>query len=292
MLKTKQDDEWWLITQPAHAELAGQMAAHWGNDTFASPGHFATSTHPGRLKQEVLLAIAEHDNGWWEWEADPVRSPDNALPQGLAEVVANPEQGMERWRKGIPRLAANHPYASLLISDHASWLYTAQFDPQHSQEFTHPLQAQRSLYPPDQRKRAEGFVSEVRATQVTLTQRLKQDPFWRSALDAEHRWPHARLLQILDALSLGLCSAMLTPADGVARGLGQDPFLFHHVPRRTWESRGPLKITPADPGCIVLTPYPFDEAPLTVTVPAKVVATGAAWRRAPWTLLSFTFLPA
>ena len=98
MLKTKQDDEWWLITQPAHAELAGQMAAHWGNDTFASPGHFATSTHPDRLKQEVLLAIAEHDNGWWEWEADPALSPDNALPQGLAEVVANPEHGMERWR--------------------------------------------------------------------------------------------------------------------------------------------------------------------------------------------------
>ena len=203
MLKTKQDDEWWLITQPAHAELAGQMAAHWGNDTFASPGHFATSTHPDRLKQEVLLAIAEHDNGWWEWEADPVLSPDNALPQGLAEVVANPEHGMERWRKGIPRLPANHPYASLLISDHASWLYTAQFDPQHSQEFTHPLQAQRSLYPPDQRKRAEGFVSEMRATQATLTQRLKQDSFWRSALDAKHRWPPARLLQILDALSLG-----------------------------------------------------------------------------------------
>ena len=38
MLKTKRGQKVWLITQPAHAELAGQMAAHWGNEEFAAPG--------------------------------------------------------------------------------------------------------------------------------------------------------------------------------------------------------------------------------------------------------------
>ena len=39
MLKTKRGPQVWLITQPAHAELAGQMAVHWVNEEFAVPGH-------------------------------------------------------------------------------------------------------------------------------------------------------------------------------------------------------------------------------------------------------------
>ena len=34
MLKTDRGQKVWLITQPAHAELAGQMASHWGNQEF------------------------------------------------------------------------------------------------------------------------------------------------------------------------------------------------------------------------------------------------------------------
>ena len=39
MLKTKRGPQVWLITQPAHAELAGQMAVHWVNEEFAVPGY-------------------------------------------------------------------------------------------------------------------------------------------------------------------------------------------------------------------------------------------------------------
>ncbi len=69
MLKTKRGSQVWLITQPAHAELSGQLAAHWGNEEFAAPGHFAASADSERVRREVVLAVAEHDNGWWEWEA-------------------------------------------------------------------------------------------------------------------------------------------------------------------------------------------------------------------------------
>ena len=58
MLKTKRGSQVWLITQPAHAELAGMMAAHWGNEEFARPGHFAPSPDAERLRQEVVLAEA------------------------------------------------------------------------------------------------------------------------------------------------------------------------------------------------------------------------------------------
>ena len=146
MLKTKRGAQVWLITQPAHAELAGKMAAHWGNEEFAVPGHFAASADPERLRREVVLAVAEHDNGWWEWEADPPLSAEDGLPQSLGEVLENPVAGMERWRLGVPRLADRHPYASLLIGDHAYWLYALQFTPDPPPEFTHHLQLGRALY--------------------------------------------------------------------------------------------------------------------------------------------------
>jgi hypothetical protein len=64
-------------------------------------------------------------------------------------VLADPVAGMQRWRKGIPRHGEDHPYASLLIRDHAYWLYAAQFVEGASPEFTHALQRHRKRYPQD-----------------------------------------------------------------------------------------------------------------------------------------------
>ena len=133
------------------------MVAHWGNEEFAVPGHFAASADPERLRREVVLAVAEHDNGWWEWEADPPLSAEDGLPRGLGEVLGNPEAGMERWRLGILRLAERHPYASLLIGDHAYRLYEAQFNPNHPPEFTHHLSLGRAFYPKEQEEEARRF---------------------------------------------------------------------------------------------------------------------------------------
>ena len=56
----------WLVSQPDHAELSGLLAANWGNDEFARPGQFASANDPEQLRAETVLAIAQHDNGWWE----------------------------------------------------------------------------------------------------------------------------------------------------------------------------------------------------------------------------------
>ena len=66
-----------------------------------------------------MLAIAEHDNGWWEWEAIPERGDLDDLPLDLADVPKNQQDGMHRWRLRIPRFSEEHPYVSLLISFHA-----------------------------------------------------------------------------------------------------------------------------------------------------------------------------
>ncbi len=291
MLKTKRGSEVWLITQPAHAELAGTMAAHWGNEEFTRPGNFAASGDSERLRREVVLAVAEHDNGWWEWEADPPLSAEDGLPQGLAEVVADPVAGMERWRLGIPRLAEQHPYASLLISDHAYWLYAVQFDTDPPPEFTHQLQrGRRSLYSKELEPEARRFLADVREMQGAFERRLEEDSFWRAALEPEQRNPHTRLLQTLDAFSLAMCAAAIAPLEGEAKGLGEDHVVFEDVPRRSWEDRVSIELKPAGDGQIVIEPYPFDEAPLTISVAARVAEPNTSWRQAPRVLKDFTYL--
>jgi hypothetical protein len=289
MLKARKGSEVWLITQPAHAELAGTMAAHWGNSEFARPGHYAHSPDPERLRREVVLAVSEHDNGWWEWEADPATAQDG-LPAGLSEVLADPVAGMQRWRIGIPRLGGEHPYASLLISDHAYWLYAAQFVESTSPEFRHALQRGRRRYPPELFEEAVQFLADLKRMQEDLTERAAKDAVWRGAIMPEHRFPHARLLQTLDALSLALCSDVLPPdEDGAARGLGQDNVSLCDVPRMSWEDRVSVRIEPAGEGRILIEPYPFDIEPFAVSIPVRIVTTQRWWREAPSRIKTFTF---
>lgn len=286
MLKTRQGSTTWLVDQPAHGALAGLLAAHWGNASFAPPGGFTGGSVDQHLRRETIMAIASHDNGWWEWEASPAEGEDG-LPQGLEEVLGHPLQGMRRWHLGVGRLAPDHPYASLLISDHAAWLYAAQFEDGFPQELVHPIQGKKSTYPPDMRALAEDFVREMREVQLGLEERLSQDAWGRSAL--KQRLPHSRLLQILDALSLALCSALLGP-----QGLGRDPLTFADVPRSSWDDRVEMKLTPLGEGRLALDPYPFSphSAPLEVTVTARQVKPGQWWRQVPPELLRFRLEPA
>jgi len=235
-----------------------------------------------------VLAVTEHDNGWWEWEADPALSEADGLPQGLAEVLKDPVAGMERWRLGIPRLSARHPYASLLIGDHAYWLYAAQFEADPPAEFTHELQRARSTYPKELAAQARRFLADVRDMQEGFRRQMDGDPFWRAALEPEHRNPHARLLQTLDAFSLALCSDVIPPVEGKAKGLGEDHVVFHEVPRRSWADRVSIEVKPLGAGRIGIDPYPFDAAPLTLSVPARVVDAHAWWRQAPIVVKQFT----
>lgn len=282
MLKTTDGGATWLIDQPSHGALAGLLAAHWGNGEFAAPGGFDESPHADWLRREVIVAIGAHDNGWWEWEADPQESPDG-LPMGLGEVLGHPREGMQRWHLGVARLAETHPFAALLIGDHAAWLYAAQFEEGFPEERTHPIQRGRSTYPENLRQQASEFLDELGQLQRRLEQRLSSSEQGRAAL--RQRWPSSRLLQILDAFSLALCSAVLGPL-----GLGRDELEFAHVPRRDWNDRVSLRLQPLGKGRVQVSPFPF-QAAFRCTVPARRVAAGQWWRQVAPELLEYELCP-
>jgi Protein of unknown function (DUF3891) len=272
MFKTIHDGNLWLVNQPDHGRIAGYFAAHWGNAQFVQPGNYGPSPDPARLRAETIFAVAEHDNGWWEWEANPDLSASDGFPMGLAEVLKDPQAGMDRWRRGLNRFHES-PYANLLISHHAYWLYAARVLTHPDPAFTHPLfwkGSPEKLYPGDQAGPLK-FIAELEQLQLSWTATLEANPSSRDWIRSENLLPHVRLLQLCDGLSLALTSALIPARSGQAIGLGQDAFELHDVPRKGWSDRISIQATPLGVGQMMLDPYPFDLDPLPVHIPARII---------------------
>ena len=306
MLKARVHNETWLVQQPHHAQVSGFLAAHWGGPNgFVRPGFEPGATNPAKWRDEIILGIAEHDNGWWETEAMPLFSPVDGLPVGVGEAAPPTREnemsawhsgGFDRWLVGINRLATHHPYAALITSMHAYWLYAVAFDDLHAGDIEHrrhfvfgPPDIARGLISDECKARA--FISELGDTQTRLIARLARDKVFTRAIEPRHLDTHARLLQLFDAMSLYLALNDL------------DDHELPHVPRAGWSDRVTMRWTRVDERTIGLDPFPFDTSELIVRMPARVVADEtsieaadtaplARFHAAPMTSLRFRFIPA
>lgn len=274
MLKTIQDGKLWMITQPDHSQIAGFIAAHWGNSLFACPGYFSAASvkDPERLRAEAILAIAEHDNGWWEWEAIPDLSAFDGFPAGLGEVLQSQQAGMDRWRSGLARFQ-NRPMVNLLISSHAYWLYAARAVQNPEPAFNHPLfwkGAPEKLHL-GSNEAPLAFMAELQKMQLGWIEELRADPEAASWIETASLAPLQRLIQLCDGISLALCSALIPAKAGASKGLGEDLYELHEVPRGSWSDRCTITVTPRGDRRIELDPYPLDIDPLPVMIPARIV---------------------
>ncbi len=276
MFKAHVDNEIWLVQQPHHAQLSGFLAAHWGGrNGFARAGHYPGSADPDRWQDEVVLGIAEHDNGWWETEAMPQISERDGLPVGIGEAASPTAAneftpwrtgGFERWLNGIQRIAGPHPYGALLISLHAYWLYAVAFDDlrpgdiDHRRHFVFGAPDVAAGLVGDEAK-TRAFLEEQAELQAELKERLSQDPVMARAIEPEHLNPHFRLLQLMDSMSLYLALNDL--------GAHELP----GVPRGGWNDRCTITWSRRDARTIELDPYPFDVDGLRVSMPTRVVPT-------------------
>jgi len=270
------------------------MASHWGNKEFTKLGFYDNCSEPDKLAAETIFGIAEHDNGWWEWEASPSSSESDKLPLGLAEVLQNPTEATQRWRIGTTRFEDSHPYASLLINFHAYRLYNVAHEDESS---IHPLFGDTKSISIADSPQATSLIETLRNQQERLKQRLDSLGGWhKDAIRPEILLPNTRMTQIMDALSLALCSDFIPPVSGKAKGLGRDEIELNHIPRKNWDDKVKLHITPKDNDILVCDPYPFDKnnlvVPIVVTeignIGQKEVSIMDVYRT-PKKIVSFTF---
>jgi hypothetical protein len=101
-------DDLHLITQPDHAHLAADIIQH----------AVALAARPRR--DAILLAVAEHDNGWAEEDAAPIVIPATGR---VADFVNVPLAVRHRvWPRAIRRLE-QHPWTAALVAEHAVVVY-------------------------------------------------------------------------------------------------------------------------------------------------------------------------
>jgi Protein of unknown function (DUF3891) len=100
-----------FITQPDHAIVAADLADRCeGLD-----GH--------ARREDIRLAVREHDNGWRELDEDLVF--DSETGRAL-DFITTPEPLKQSvWPLGIDRLARQSAYAAALVAAHALFVYSA-----------------------------------------------------------------------------------------------------------------------------------------------------------------------
>jgi hypothetical protein len=106
-----------LITQPDHARLSADLIA-------------AVHTEPAlrtAVRDTILLATREHDNGWAEVDAEATIEP-TGRPRDFMSGPAGVRQ--ELWTRGVTRVAQMDPRAGALVAHHALTVYAyRQGDP-------------------------------------------------------------------------------------------------------------------------------------------------------------------
>jgi hypothetical protein len=115
-----------LVPQPAHAVLAGEIAA----------GLVAASF--GELPPEIVRAIQMHDTGWASSDAQQIQRLRSGGPQAgqavpVSFVAVSPAEATEAWTASIDSVEGLTKTGAILVSRHFSLL--AQHDQAHHQRF-------------------------------------------------------------------------------------------------------------------------------------------------------------
>jgi len=243
MIRIAQNDHWWLIRHIDHARLAGNFASHWGNPKFTRPEPFAA----------ILEGISRHDDAWAVPDASPNLTPAGE-PAGFSKDLVGSYSAFENIDlasyldvrgAATEAVAADHPYAAVLVSMHTVNLLTEQAD--------------LSSLSADDREMHRRFVERQRERQQELIELARRDAKLAPFTGAEELNIAFRLLQACDSLSLVICSRFPSAIN------------LRHAHPTTAGSDETILCTPLGNDRFKLDPYPFDIPSLTVEVPYREI---------------------
>ncbi len=239
-----------LVAHQEHARLAGRFAEHWGNAFFPPPA-------PADLLPEIVLAVARHDDAWAARDATPFLTREGRPSAFTRELVgaysAFEEIDLADYLAvrgaATEALAAEHPFAAILVSMHTVNLLTEQADLDTLKPSDRPLHA--AFIEGQLRRQAELAASLPPALAAHATPAQLRRAF--------------EFLQFCDNLSLLTCVRY------------DQPRPLRHAHPDTGGARRVITCTPVDlgGGAYRLDPWPFDAPELTFTVPARQIPSAA-----------------
>lgn len=237
MIIREQGDQLLLIRQTDHAFLAGFFAKEWGNEEFPRPEPF----------ESFCLAVAEHDNGWSEWEVQPTLDPKTRQPYTFMSIPT--EEHIALYQKGIERLVKVDHYAALLVSMHCTGLYdrTRATMPGYSAKY---VKSTETTIVAD-------FVQRLRLQQLRLKVDLRANEATRDWVLEDSLKANFERLEALDRLSLHMC---LNP---------QENCMIDAVPKDGSGNEVDLDLRSEGANVLTLSPYPFKRDVLEVSILAR-----------------------
>jgi Protein of unknown function (DUF3891) len=228
-----------VIRQSDHAFLAGFFAREWGNEKFTKP----------QPNGSFCLAVAEHDNGWSDWELQPTLDPKTHLPFSFMSIPT--EAHISLYQRGIERLVKADHYAGLLVTMHAAELYdrARATMPGYSAKYVKSTESQV----------VSDFIQQLRLQQLRLKVDLRANPATKGLAEEHLLKMNAARLEMLDRLSLHFS---MNP--------GQD-VLFDAVPVDDGGQEADIELHSEGAGVAAVAPYPFRRDPLVFSIMARRV---------------------
>jgi Protein of unknown function (DUF3891) len=235
----EQGDQLLLIRQTDHAFLAGFFSKEWGNEEFSRPEPFGS----------FCLAVAEHDNGWSEWELQPTLDAKSRTPNTFMSIPT--EEHIALYQRGIERLVKVDHYAALLVSMHCVGLYDRARATMPGYSAKYVKSTESAL--------VNDFVQRLRLQQLRLKVDLRANPATKDLIVEDVLKANFERLETLDRLSLHLC---LSP---------QENCIIDAVPKDAHEEEVDLDLRSEGGNVLTLAPYPFKRDVLEVSILARQI---------------------
>jgi hypothetical protein len=215
------------IMMHEHTALAGQFARAFGNDQFA----------PVEPTDLMLYVVSHHDDGWAEFDRNPVSDEKIGLPCNLIET---PAEHITVTSRRSPELnERRHAYCGLISSMHSWGLYNGRYGLSNLVLINIISASDRALA----ERMLEGELDRQRRLKAELT----RDPQAAGWLDEAHLFQNYRQLQFFDTLALYF--NRIHPSERREQ-------TFEHVPLNAREDAS-ITIRPRGEGVYELAPYPF-----------------------------------
>jgi len=227
-----------VIRQTDHAYLAGFFAREWGNERFSRP----------EPNGPFCLAVAEHDNGWSDWELQPTLDPKTHLPHSFMSIPT--ETHIALYQRGIERLVKVDHYAGLMAVMHAAELYdrARATMPGYSAKYVRANESQL----------VGDFIQQLRLQQLRLKVDLRSNQATKRFAEDSLLKINAARLEVLDRFSLHFC---MNP---------EQDTLLDAVPVSDRGEEADIDLR-WDGGMVTVAPYPFRRDPLTFSIMARRV---------------------